>query len=90
MVGLLGVQQSEKSGENKMITAIRIYFFTKTEPVRLDSTEGRKIVNACERGSFYAVLFDDGDYVQFPIQHIFKIVTSRVKPIPAYMKPPWL
>jgi hypothetical protein len=62
-----------------MITSIRIYFFTKTEPICLESTDTRKIVNACERGSFYAVLFDDGDYLQFPIQHIFKIVSSRVK-----------
>lgn len=63
--------------EAAVIERILIYFFTKTRPVEIVSDTDHIIVNACERGSFYSILFSDGEYVQYPIQHIYCIKAFR-------------
>ena len=62
-----------------MITKILIYFFTKTEPIEIVTIPEKKIVNACERGSLYTVLFSNDESYAFPIQHIYRIKMFREK-----------
>lgn len=66
-----------------MITKLLVYFFSKTEPIEIVSTPDKNIVNACERGSFYTVLFSNDESYAFPIQHIYRIKTFRAKTFPS-------